>query len=75
MSDPKLRLGDDGRVMLEPEPDPDTAHLHPAAIVACPMCDDDGYRGTRICDHKDHAPAAARGKARIAEILANKGKR
>ncbi|MGB0971696.1 MAG: hypothetical protein ACPGVG_12145 [Mycobacterium sp.] len=75
MPDSKMRLDDDGRVLLDPEPDPDTAHLDPAAVVACPTCDDDGYRNGLICDHEDHEPAARRGKARIDEILARKGKR
>jgi hypothetical protein len=38
-------------------------HLTAAAIVDCPLCDDDGYRGTHVCDHTDHAAAAKRGRA------------
>lgn len=36
-----------------------------AAIADCGLCDDNGYRGTVVCDHIDHAPAAARGRAKI----------
>lgn len=32
-----------------------------ADIVACGLCDDDGYRGGTVCDHTDHAEAARRG--------------
>lgn len=74
MPEPKRLLDENGFVALDPEPDPDTAHLTPAAIAACPRCDDDGYRCATICDHQDHAAAARRGKALIDEILA-KGKR
>ena len=74
MPDSKLRLGSDGRVILDPEPDPDTAHLTQAAIVACNLCDDDGYRGSTVCNHQDHRAAARRGKAAIDAILA-KGNR
>lgn len=36
-----------------------------AAIAGCGLCDDNGYRGVVVCDHVDHAPAAARGRAKI----------
>lgn len=36
-----------------------------AAITECDLCDDNGYRGVVVCDHVDHAPAAARGRAKI----------
>ena len=70
MTESKLRLDEHGRVMLDPEPDPATAHLDPAAVVACGMCDDDGYRGGTVCDHQDRRAAAKRGKAAIDAILA-----
>lgn len=50
----------------------DTWHLAADAINACTICDDDGYRGNRICDHTDHAQAAARGIARCRDALAYK---
>lgn len=37
------------------------AHLTRAAIDACILCDGEGYRGLVVCDHVDHAAAAARG--------------
>lgn len=41
-----------------------------AAINACGMCDDDGYRGATVCDHQDHRPAYERGMALVREVLA-----
>ena len=38
-------------------------------IVNCPLCDDNGYRGSTVCDHIDHTPAAKRGMARIREVM------
>lgn len=35
------------------------------AIRDCRLCDPDGYRGTTVCDHQDHAAAARRGTAAI----------
>ncbi|MGH3954503.1 MAG: hypothetical protein ACRDTI_10755 [Mycobacterium sp.] len=34
-----------------------------AAIALCEMCDDDGYRGTHVCDHVDRGTTAAKGSA------------
>lgn len=42
------------------------------AVVECFMCDDDGYRGAQVCDHIDHAPAAARGMAKVRAVLAKR---
>ena len=41
------------------------AILAAAAIARCHLCDTDGYRGTSVCDHIDHRPAAARGMAKV----------
>jgi hypothetical protein len=35
------------------------------AIVHCDLCNDDGYRGSSVCNHIDHASAAKRGKALV----------
>lgn len=35
------------------------------AIQDCTLCNDDGYRGSMICDHIDHAEAAKRGMALV----------
>jgi hypothetical protein len=45
-------------------------HLEPAAVTRCTLCDTDGYRpnGT-VCDHVDHAPAAARGMEKVRAAL------
>lgn len=34
-----------------------------AAIALCELCDDDGYRGTHVCDHVDRRQTAAKGSA------------
>lgn len=51
---------------------------HEAAleIANCGLCDTDGYTpALRICDHRDHAPAAARGMALIREQMGWKADR
>ena len=35
------------------------------AIIDCDLCNDDGYRGSTVCDHIDHAQAAKRGMAMV----------
>jgi len=42
---------------------------NPQDVIDCGLCDDDGYRGSVICDHKDHATAAKRGMAKIREAM------
>ncbi|MBU8819566.1 hypothetical protein [Mycolicibacterium goodii] len=49
------------------------AHLTRAAIAACGLCDDDGYRGGHVCDHVDHGAAAKRGMAKVRAALAKDG--
>lgn len=66
MPEPGSHLDENGFVVLDPEPN----HLTAQAIVACTLCDDDGYRGLLVCDHVDHTAAAERGMARIREVLA-----
>lgn len=51
------------------------AHLTRAAIDACRICDADGYRGLAVCDHIDHATAAARGSALVRAQLSAKERR
>lgn len=48
---------------------PNNAHLRAEAVANCQRCDDAGYRGSTICDHQDHAPAAARGMQLIRQAL------
>lgn len=43
-----------------------------AAIAECELCDTDGYRGNRVCDHIDRTAVAARGSAAVREVLAAK---
>ena len=46
--------------------DPDIARiLDYRTIDACDLCDNHGNRGMHLCDHVDHASAAARGMAMI----------
>lgn len=47
------------------------------AIVECELCDDDGYRGSAVCDHIDHYAETQHGRAlaqaELAKIRARKG--
>lgn len=45
------------------------AHLRRAEIARCGLCDDDGYRGNRVCHHIDHAAAARRGMALVRQVM------
>jgi len=45
------------------------AHIDAAAIANCHLCDDDGYRGLRVCDHTDHAAAARHGMALVRRVM------
>ncbi|SHS64837.1 Uncharacterised protein [Mycobacteroides abscessus subsp. abscessus] len=40
-----------------------------AAIAVCEICDDDGYDGTRVCDHIDRSSIAKAGAARARAAL------
>lgn len=63
---PDSHLDENGFVVLDaPEP-----ASRAQAIVACGLCDDDGYRGLLVCNHVDHTAAAERGMARIRQVLA-----
>ena len=44
-------------------------HHDPRAIVACDLCDDEGYRGLTVCDHIDHTAAARRGMEKIRRAM------
>lgn len=52
---------------------PEPVHIDPSLIAFCELCDDEGYRGNRVCDHVDHAPAAERGMAKVRAVLAKGG--
>ena len=56
------------------EKNPSTAHLSAREIANCGLCDDDGYRGTHVCDHQDHAASAKRGYAACMEALGKEPK-
>ncbi|TDH57533.1 hypothetical protein E2F47_01825 [Mycobacterium eburneum] len=43
------------------------------AIANCTLCDDDGYRGSSVCDHVDHAGTNAAGMAAVRAALAKSG--
>lgn len=64
----KLRMYDEGCAEYR-RTDP-VARAH--AIANCGQCDDDGYRGTVVCDHVDRSETARRGAARCREALAAK---
>lgn len=57
--------------MLEQDLDRDT-HLRAAKVADCPLCDDDGYRNNRVCDHIDRTAIAKRGIAKCREALTAK---
>jgi len=67
-------LNPDGTVYELPPPH-DDREARSQAITACARCDSDGYHGTVVCDHTDHAPAAARGRELVAGVLADIRKR
>lgn len=65
MPESQRHLDNEGRVVdLEPD------RHDPRAIVNCPLCDDDGYRGSVTCDHIDHAAATEHGRALARAALA-----
>ena len=45
----------------------DHTHLQHTAITNCQLCDNDGYRGARVCDHtgRDHYAESANGRALV----------
>lgn len=45
------------------------AHHRAMAIVECPLCDQDGYRGGYVCNHVDYAEIAARGMEAVRKAL------
>jgi len=53
-----------------PDFDPDDIWAARAmAIVNCPLCDDEGYRGTVVCDHVDYAAIAERNRPKVQAVL------
>lgn len=50
----------------------DAAIARAMAIAECELCDDDGYRGTVVCDHQEHADTNARGMELVRAALAGK---
>lgn len=49
------------------------AEVRARAIARCDLCDDDGYRGTRLCDHDPDGQArTARGSAAVRAALVAK---
>jgi hypothetical protein len=46
-------------------------HSHRAQIAACALCDADGYRGSTVCDHRDHIADTVNGRAEAARVLAD----
>ncbi len=48
---------------------PTNAHLTAAAIARCTLCDDDGYRGLAVCDHRSHEHVGQAQRAHIRKML------
>lgn len=64
----KLRLYDEGcaeHARTDPE-------ARAYAIANCTLCNEDGYRGNRVCDHIDRTQTAKAGIAKCREALAAK---
>jgi hypothetical protein len=53
-----------------PEDEPIDRAARVMAIVNCPLCDDEGYRGGSVCDHIDRTDTYRRGMAKVREALA-----
>jgi hypothetical protein len=51
---------------------PDTSHIDPYLIAHCGLCDDDGYRNNRVCDHVDRTEITKRGIAKVLSALKGK---
>lgn len=48
----------------------ETEGLHdPWVISQCGLCNDEGYRGNRVCDHVDHFTQNAGGRAEAKLVL------
>lgn len=43
--------------------------LRAAEIERCGLCDAEGYLGSTVCDHRDHAEAAKRGMELVREAM------
>jgi hypothetical protein len=64
-------LNPDGTVNLDATDDDELPpHRDPVAIAHCELCDEDGYRGARVCDHVDRTETAARGHELVQAELA-----
>lgn len=51
-----------------------TAHLDMDARLNCTLCDDDGYRGTQVCDHRSRENVGRAQRDHIRKMLAKGGK-
>jgi ferredoxin-NADP reductase len=68
--DARVQAYDEGIAKYHEQHPEDAAHLTQSAIAACRLCDREGYRGQRVCDHQDHTAAAKRGIAACRQALA-----
>lgn len=48
---------------------PDMSFIDPYLIAHCALCDDEGYRKNRVCDHVDRTEVVARGMAKVRAAL------
>lgn len=48
----------------------DLEAIRAQAIAHCELCDDEGYRCARVCDHIDHVAQSAHGRALAQAALA-----
>lgn len=52
-----------------------TGHLAMDARLNCDLCDDDGYRGMHVCDHKRRENVGRVQREHIRKMLAKGGKK
>lgn len=72
MSDPRMEKAErerQYRAAMAAYGAENASHHDPQAVVACGLCDDEGYRGSAVCDHIDHQGAAKRGMDMIRQAM------
>lgn len=66
---PDPELGDDEPPATPEDFGPTQTEIRLAAIQACDICDEDGYRGATVCDHIDRTNTAARGINQVRQAM------
>jgi predicted ArsR family transcriptional regulator len=66
---PERHLDDNGFVIAHDAEHDCPPHLTAAARANCELCDNEGYRGTQVCDHIDRTETHAHGIAACRAVL------